>query len=69
VSDQESALLVTARDEAGMAGAMERILSRTEEGARLAARGYELVLQHYTPDLYMQRLIQFYERAIHRSDG
>jgi glycosyltransferase involved in cell wall biosynthesis len=58
--DEETALLVAARDAAMMAGALHRLLTDGPLAAGLAARAREHVLKHFSPDAFARSLIEIY---------
>jgi glycosyltransferase involved in cell wall biosynthesis len=64
VADEESALLVKPRDEVRMARAMARLLTQPDLASRLVVKAYQQVTTHHAPDMYMKRLIEFYEGVL-----
>lgn len=64
VEDEESALLVPARDTRAMAGAIARVLIDGELARRLAANASRLVATRYSPETYVRSLVEIYREII-----
>jgi len=64
VIDGETGLLVHPRAPAELAGAIGRLLDDREFGARLGARGRELVIEHYTRAQRAERVEALYLEAL-----
>jgi glycosyltransferase involved in cell wall biosynthesis len=60
VADQESALLVPARDARAMASAIARVLDEPELARRLSANAYNLATTSYAPETQIRSLIKLY---------
>ncbi|HEY7545873.1 MAG TPA: glycosyltransferase family 4 protein [Blastocatellia bacterium] len=63
VTDEENALLVAARDEQAMAGAIARLFADGELSQRLAAAARERV-RDYSPEARLQSLLEIYRRMV-----
>jgi glycosyltransferase involved in cell wall biosynthesis len=62
--DQETALLVAARDPSALAAALERLISDAGLRERLGRRGREVALTDFSPDAYRRRLGELYARLL-----
>ncbi len=60
VADEESALLVPARDARAMASAIARVLAEPELARILAANAYNLATTSYAPETQVRSLIKLY---------
>lgn len=67
--DGETALLVPARDPAAMAEALRGLLADAGLAARLAARGRERALTHFSPEAYARSLVEFYGALLAGTNG
>jgi glycosyltransferase involved in cell wall biosynthesis len=69
VQDNETALLVPAKEPRSMAAAIARILVDESLAHRLAANAATLISSRHTPEQYVQSLVRIYQQAIdsHRS--
>lgn len=59
-TDEETALLVPARDPESMAAALARLLSDSRHARTLAERAREHVLAHFSPEAYARALVGVY---------
>jgi glycosyltransferase involved in cell wall biosynthesis len=60
VTNEESALLVAPRNEAAMAGALERVLSEPELARSLAAQALALASTRFAPETQLRSLMRLY---------
>ncbi|MDT5271965.1 MAG: hypothetical protein QOH49_4151 [Acidobacteriota bacterium] len=67
--DGETALLVPARDPTALAGALRRLLADAGLAARLAERGRERALKHFSPEAYARALVEFYGELLTGANG
>jgi glycosyltransferase involved in cell wall biosynthesis len=67
VEDEESALLVPARDPRAMATAIGRILTDQELGRKLTANASRLVATRHSPETYVRSLVEIYREVISTS--
>ena len=64
VSDNQSALLVPARDPAAMAAAVARMLTDPGLAQRLAANATELIASRFSPETHARALVKIYREVI-----
>jgi len=64
VEDEESALLVPARDQRAMAAAIARVLTNPELTRKLTANASTLVVTRYSPEDYVRSLLEIYREVI-----
>jgi glycosyltransferase involved in cell wall biosynthesis len=64
VENNESALLVPAKDSIAMAAAIARVLSERDLARRLTANSAELVANRYAPGQYVRSLVEIFQRTI-----
>ncbi len=64
VTDRESALLLTPRDEKGMVSAIRELLSNSRVRQTLVAHAHSQVTERYTPDRRTERLLEVYSRVL-----
>ena len=64
VEDEESALLVPARDARAMAEALARVLTDKELSGRLAANAFALTATRYSPETHASSLIEIYSELV-----
>ena len=67
VEDEESALLVPARDPRAMAAAIARVLTDSELAQRLTTNASALVATRYSPETYVRSLLEIYRGVISTS--
>jgi glycosyltransferase involved in cell wall biosynthesis len=67
VKDEESALLVPARDPRAMAGAISRILADEQLARRLTMNASALIRTRYSPETYVRSLVEIYRGVISRA--
>jgi glycosyltransferase involved in cell wall biosynthesis len=67
VENEETALLVPARDPGAMAAAIGRILSDAELAHKLSANASTLVATRYSPETYVRSLLEIYRELISTS--
>jgi glycosyltransferase involved in cell wall biosynthesis len=67
VEDEQSALLVPARDPRAMAAAIARVLTDPELARKLTANGSALVGTRYSPQSYVRSLLEIYREVISTS--
>ena len=67
VENEESALLVPARDPRAMAAAIARVLTDRELARKLTANGSTLVATRYLPETYVRSLLEIYRDVISTS--
>jgi glycosyltransferase involved in cell wall biosynthesis len=60
VTDEENALLVKPGDAAAMSAAIARILNEPKLAWRLANNSHELIVERYTPEARVRRLVSIY---------
>ena len=62
-TDQESALLVEPGDVAGMSAALANLLEENGRAARLAERAHERIVQSYSPEARVRKLVDIYKNC------
>jgi glycosyltransferase involved in cell wall biosynthesis len=67
VENEESALLVPARDPRSMATAISRVLTDPELARKLIANGSTLISTRYSPETYVRSLLEIYREVISTS--
>jgi glycosyltransferase involved in cell wall biosynthesis len=67
--DGETGFLVDLYDEAGMGQAIDRLLTNPEMARQFGLNGYRSVEQHYTGNIYFERLSALYERVVANGEG
>jgi len=68
VEDEESALLVPARDPRAMAQAILRVLTEPELARKLTANAAELVATRFAPETQIRSLVKFYRSVLTSED-
>jgi glycosyltransferase involved in cell wall biosynthesis len=69
VEDEESALLVPPRDSQKMAAAIARVLKDPELARRLARNASALIATRYSPETYVNSLVEIYRQLISNAAG
>ena len=67
VEDEESAMLVTARDSEAMTAAIGRVLTDRELARKLTKNASDLVTTRYSPETYVRSLVGIYREVISTS--
>jgi glycosyltransferase involved in cell wall biosynthesis len=68
VTDNESALLVPARDPRAMSAAIARTLTDASLARRLSAKASALVSSRFSPETYVRSLVEIYREVISSAD-
>jgi glycosyltransferase involved in cell wall biosynthesis len=69
VEDEESALLVHARDPQKMAAAIARVLTDAQLARKLTANASALIATRYSPETYVRSLVEIYRQLISNAAG
>jgi glycosyltransferase involved in cell wall biosynthesis len=69
VKDEESALLVPARNPQAMAEAIWRVLTDAEVAGRLTLNASALIATRYSPETYVRSLLEMYREIISHAAG
>lgn len=64
VIDGETGILVRPGDSAATATAIERLLSGSEQAARMGARGQSVVAERHSPNIIVEKMLGLYRAAL-----